>query len=38
MNIGIRRYIGISLSTYSDSAIVVVEVPIVALSVEDEIG
>ncbi len=38
MNIGIRRYIDISLLTYNDNAVVVVEAPIVALPVEDEIS
>ncbi len=37
MNIGIQRHIGVSLSIYSDSAVVVVEVSIVVLLVEDEI-
>jgi len=38
VNIGIRRYIGVSLLTYNDSAVIVVETSIVILFVEDEMG
>ncbi len=38
MNIGIRRYIGVSLLTYNDSTVIIVETPIVVLFVEDEMG
>jgi len=38
MNVGIRRHVGVSLPAYSDSAVVVVEAPIVVLPVEDEMS
>ncbi len=38
MNVGVRRHVGISLSVYSNNAIVVVKMPIVVLFVEDEMS
>ena len=38
MNVGIRCYIGISLSIYNDSTVVVVKASIIVLLVEDEMG
>ena len=38
MNVGIQRHVDINLPTYNDNTVVVVETPIIALSVKDEIG
>ena len=38
MNVDARRYVDVNLLTYSDSTVIIVKVPIVALSVKNEIS
>ena len=38
MNVDVQRYIGINLPAYNNNTVVIIETPIVALSVKDKIN